>query len=94
LEAFSDLCDDLGGLHVECHGVVFRHAGTDQARQANDLPGHLIGEDCWLGANSIVLKGVTIGDRSVVAAGSVVTADIGEDCLAAGNPTRVVRSFG
>jgi acetyltransferase-like isoleucine patch superfamily enzyme len=52
-----------------------------------------IGEDCWVGANSIVLKGVTIGDRSVVAAGSVVTADIGEDCLAAGNPTRVVRSL-
>lgn len=53
-----------------------------------------IGEDCWLGANSIVLKGVTIGDRSVVAAGSVVTTDIGEDCVAAGNPARVVRSLG
>jgi acetyltransferase-like isoleucine patch superfamily enzyme len=52
-----------------------------------------IGEDCWVGTNSIVLKGVTIGDRSVVAAGSVVTADIGEDCLAAGNPARVVRIF-
>jgi acetyltransferase-like isoleucine patch superfamily enzyme len=52
-----------------------------------------IGEDCWVGANSIVLKGVTIGARSVVAAGSVVTADIGEDCLAAGNPARVIRSL-
>jgi acetyltransferase-like isoleucine patch superfamily enzyme len=52
-----------------------------------------IGEDCWMGANSIVLKGVTIGDRSVVAAGSVVTADIGEDCLVVGNPARVVRSL-
>jgi acetyltransferase-like isoleucine patch superfamily enzyme len=52
-----------------------------------------IGEDCWVGANSIVLKGVTIGDRSVVAAGSVVTADIGHDCVAAGNPARIVRSL-
>jgi acetyltransferase-like isoleucine patch superfamily enzyme len=52
-----------------------------------------IGEDCWLGANSIVLKGVTIGDRSVVAAGSVVTADIGDDCVAAGNPARIVSSL-
>jgi acetyltransferase-like isoleucine patch superfamily enzyme len=52
-----------------------------------------IGEDCWIGANSIVLKGVKIGDRSVVAAGSVVTVEIGEDCVAAGNPARIVRSL-
>jgi acetyltransferase-like isoleucine patch superfamily enzyme len=52
-----------------------------------------IGEDCWIGANSIVLKGVRIGDRSVVAAGSVVTADIGDDSVAAGNPARIVRSL-
>jgi acetyltransferase-like isoleucine patch superfamily enzyme len=52
-----------------------------------------IGEDCWVGVNSIVLKGVKIGDRSVVAAGSVITADVGDDCVAAGNPARVVRSL-
>lgn len=52
-----------------------------------------IGEDCWIGANSIVLKGVKIGDRSVVAAGSVVTIDVGDDCVAAGNPARIVRSL-
>jgi acetyltransferase-like isoleucine patch superfamily enzyme len=52
-----------------------------------------IGEDCWIGAGSFVLKGVKIGNRSVVAAGSVVTADVGEDCVVAGNPARVVRSL-
>jgi acetyltransferase-like isoleucine patch superfamily enzyme len=52
-----------------------------------------IGEDCWVGVNSIVLKGVKIGDRSVVAAGSVIAADIGDDCVAAGNPARIVRSL-
>jgi len=52
-----------------------------------------IGEDCWIGAGSFVLKGVTIGARSVVAAGSVVTADVAADCVAAGNPARVVRSL-
>jgi acetyltransferase-like isoleucine patch superfamily enzyme len=52
-----------------------------------------IGEDCWIGANSIVIKGVKIGDRSIVAAGSVVTADIGDDCVVAGNPARIVRSL-
>jgi acetyltransferase-like isoleucine patch superfamily enzyme len=52
-----------------------------------------IGEDCWIGANSTVLKGVKIGDRSIVAAGSVVTADIDADCVAAGNPAQIVRSL-
>ncbi len=52
-----------------------------------------IGEDCWIGANSIVLKGVKIGSRSVVAAGSVVTADVDDDCVVAGNPARIVRSL-
>ena len=52
-----------------------------------------IGEDCWIGANSIVIKGVKIGDRSIVAAGSVVTADIGDDCVVAGNPARIMRSL-
>jgi len=50
-----------------------------------------IGEDCWLGGGVVVCPGVTIGDRSVVAAGSVVVRDIPADSLAAGNPARVKR---
>lgn len=50
-----------------------------------------IGEDCWLGGGVIVCPGVTIGDRSIIAAGSVVTRDIPSDCLAAGNPAVVKR---
>ena len=50
-------------------------------------------EDVWLGANVIVLKGVTIGPRSIVAAGSVVTKDVGPDLLVAGVPAKPVRSF-
>jgi maltose O-acetyltransferase len=52
-----------------------------------------IGEDCWVGANSIVLKGVKIGNRSIIAAGSVITTDIDDDCVAAGNPAQIVRSL-
>lgn len=52
-----------------------------------------IGEDCWLGAGVIVCPGVTIGDRSIVGAGSVVVHDIPSDCLAVGNPARVVRQL-
>lgn len=50
-----------------------------------------IGEDCWLGGGVVVCPGVTIGDRSVVAAGSVVVHDIPADSLAAGNPATVKR---
>ena len=45
-----------------------------------------IGEDCWLGGGVIVCPGVTIGNRCIVAAGSVVTKDVPDDSLVAGNP--------
>lgn len=50
-----------------------------------------IEDDVWIGANCQILKGVTIGKRSVIGAGSVVTKSIPADCIAAGNPCRVVR---
>ena len=51
----------------------------------------VIGEDVWVGGNVVICPGVTIGDRSVIGAGSVVTKDIPEDVFAAGNPCRVIR---
>jgi acetyltransferase-like isoleucine patch superfamily enzyme len=53
----------------------------------------VIEDNVWIGANSIVLPGVTIGYGSVVAAGSVVTKSIPPYALAGGNPTRVIRDF-
>lgn len=52
-----------------------------------------IGEDCWLGGNVVVCPGVTIGNRCIIAAGSVVTKDIPNDSLAAGVPAVVKRSL-
>lgn len=51
----------------------------------------LIGDDCFIGAGTIILKGVTIGARSVIGAGSVVTKDIPADVIAGGNPCKVIR---
>ncbi|MFO0739450.1 MAG: sugar O-acetyltransferase [Labilithrix sp.] len=51
----------------------------------------VIGRDVWIGAGALVLPGVTIGARSVIGAGSVVTRDVPEGVLAVGNPCRVVR---
>lgn len=52
-----------------------------------------IGNDVWIGANSVILPGVTIGDNSVIGAGSVVTHDIPANCVAYGVPCRVAREI-
>jgi maltose O-acetyltransferase len=50
-----------------------------------------IGSDVWVGGAAVILPGVTIGSRSVIGGGSVVTRDIPDDVFAAGNPCRVIR---
>lgn len=52
-----------------------------------------IGSDVWVGGGAIICPGVTIGSRSVIGAGSVVTKNIPDDVIAAGNPCRVIRSI-
>ena len=51
----------------------------------------VIGNKVWICAKSTILKGVTIGDGAIVAAGAVVTKDVPERCVVAGNPAKVVR---
>ncbi|KAK5659139.1 hypothetical protein OQA88_1229 [Cercophora sp. LCS_1] len=52
-----------------------------------------IGEDCWFGGNCIVLPGVTIGNGVTIGAGSVVTKDVPDYVIVAGNPAKVVRNI-
>jgi len=52
-----------------------------------------IGSDVWVGGGAMILAGVTIGSRSVIGAGSVVTRDIPDGVFAAGNPCRVIRTI-
>lgn len=52
-----------------------------------------IGKNVWIGSNSTILPGVTIGDNAIIGAGSVVTKDIPADMIAVGNPARVIRSI-
>ena len=64
--------------------------------QRNVVPPSLpitIGDNVWVGARAIILPGVTIGDHSVIGAGSVVTRDVPARTFAAGAPCRVVRSI-
>jgi maltose O-acetyltransferase len=52
-----------------------------------------IGSDVWVGGAALILPGVRIGSKAVIGAGSVVTRDIPEGVLAAGNPCRVIRAI-
>jgi maltose O-acetyltransferase len=52
-----------------------------------------IGNDCWIGGNSVLCPGITIGDGVTIGAGSVVTKDIPENSLAVGNPARVIKKL-
>ena len=89
-------------LDTDCHSLDWNKRGK---RGGRDVQGrsidHLntktvpvvIEDDVMIGARSIVLKGVTIGARSVIGAGSVVSKSIPPDCIAAGNPCRVIRKI-
>ncbi len=66
---------------------------ADERDQWEDCKPGTIGERCWIGGHATICPGVTIGDRTVIGAGSVVTKDIPADCLAVGNPARVIRKL-
>ena len=52
-----------------------------------------IGDNVWIGGNVCILPGVTVGDNVVIGAGSVVTKDIPDNVIAAGNPCRILRTI-
>jgi len=64
-----------------------RRSGLEYARPIR------IGHDVWIGGGAIILPGVTVGDRSVVGAGSVVVHDVPPASLVVGNPARIVRAL-
>ena len=67
------------------------HPLDPRLRRCNEYYSVTIGINCWIGGGAIICPGVTIGDRTVIGAGSVVTHDIPADSLAVGNPCRVIR---
>lgn len=66
-------------------GSRARRAGRGTAKPVT------VGDGCWIGANTLILGGVTIGAGTIVAAGSVVAGDLPDNCLAAGVPAKVKR---
>lgn len=71
------------------------HAVDADRRKAGDQFNRpiTIGDDTWVGGSSVILSGVTIGKRCVIAAGSVVVHDVPDDTMVAGNPARVIKKL-
>lgn len=53
----------------------------------------VIGKNCWIGQNAVILKGVTIGNNCIIGANSVVTRDIEANSVAAGNPAKIIKKI-
>ena len=72
------------------HSLDYLERRTDDQTHAISKP-IAIGEDVFIGCNSLILKGTRIGDRSIVGAGSVVTKDVEPWTIVGGNPAKVIR---
>jgi acetyltransferase-like isoleucine patch superfamily enzyme len=81
------------GVQIYSSDHVFADANTCFIDQGVTALGVQIEDECWIGARAIILDGVTIGRRSVVAAGAVVTRDVPPHSLVAGVPARIVRDL-
>lgn len=86
----GDNCMFASSVYVtdsDWHGIYDRTSPLGQSEPIR------IGDNVWIGDSAIVCKGVTIGDNSVVGAGSVVTGNVPANVVAAGNPARVIREI-
>ncbi|MCK5306493.1 MAG: acyltransferase [Candidatus Omnitrophica bacterium] len=86
----GDFCLLVGGYSdTDSHSIsIDRRTNPNAIVNVSPI---IIEENVWVGTNSIILKGVKIGRNSVVGAGSVVTRDIPENCVVAGNPAKVIK---
>lgn len=78
------------------HNVVFatlNHGLAPEDRQTTYPTPITLGKNVWVGSNSTILQGVTIGDNAVIAAGAVVTKDVPENTIVGGVPARIIRKI-
>lgn len=95
----------IGPVHIGNHvnlaqGIVisglnhnYKDTTTPIDKQGVSTSPIIIHDDCWIGANAMITAGVTIGKHCVIGAGCVVTKDIPDYCVIAGNPARIIKQF-
>ncbi len=92
IEDFVYLGADVIVYDTDFHPIDFWDRRIKDKSKIKSAPVRIC-EGAWIGARSIILKGVTIGPRAVIGAGSVVTRDIPGDCIAAGVPARFIKAI-
>ena len=81
-------------MDSDAHSLYFKNRRNPDIDKASKIDKPIIIEnDVLIGTRCIILKGVTIGARSIIGSGSVVTKSIPSDCIAAGNPCKVIKSI-
>lgn len=92
---------DLGGITIEDNvligpkvNLISENHPIDPT-QRKSLIGKpiLIKKNAWIGAAATILPGITVGENSIVAAGAIVTKDVPDNCIVAGNPARIVKKI-
>lgn len=82
----SQHCSLIASNHLIKKGMYISHQSWNE-----DRTGVIIGDDVWIGANSVILPGVTIENGAVVGAGSVVTKNVPSNAIVAGNPAKIIK---
>ena len=80
------------GIHIDDESYVASGAIIFAHDYSRDI--HVetfIGKRCFIGANAIIMAGITIGDSVIVGAGAIVTKDVPSNCIIVGNPARVIQ---
>ena len=80
-------------LDSDCHSLNHLDRWTENDMRNCKSKPIVIEDDVLIGAGSYILKGVHIGARSIIGAGSIVTTDVPSDCIFAGNPAKIIRKI-
>lgn len=102
---FNNIRASGGGIRIGSHVLISQHvsliasnhstspsASVDGQAWRRDKVGVIVEDDVWIGCNSVILPGVTLGKGCIVAAGSVVTKSVPEMTIVAGNPAKVLKT--
>ncbi|TLU53180.1 MAG: acyltransferase, partial [Chlorobium sp.] len=87
-------CPIVPGVLMRTANHKFSRTDVNIQDQGHEPADIIIGDDCWIGANAVILGGVTIGNGAVIGAGAVVTKDVPAFGIALGIPAKVVKFRG